>query len=181
MTANGDLVLDPTERTFTVAEAARVSGVSEFDIRNWMRRDVVSVGSKNRLGRIMFSAVDIIQLRVMGDFNRLTGSDPSSAVAIAEEVAGHCVAWMQRDNTHLHKTKDGKRKETRLVFHLGTDGKSPQTEKLIWDERAWGFNIPDPEEDGPHWSRRPYVILPIEQFFGDVLIELFDILNGETD
>ena len=180
MTAPGDRPFDPTERTFTVAEAARVSGVTEFDIRNWMRRDVVSVGSKNRLGRIMFSAVDIIYLRVMGDFNRLVKADPSSVAVVAEEVATHCVAWLQRDNKHLHRTEDGYRKETRLVFHLGEDGKSPKLEKFDWGETVFGIKVSDRGE-GMEWTRHPFVILPIEQFFGDVLEELWVILESESD
>lgn len=180
MTGIGNRPFDPTERTFTVAEASRVSGVTEFDLRNWMRRDVVSVGSKNRLGRIMFSAVDIIYLRVMGDLSRLAGAEPSSVAVIAEDVATHCVAWLQRDNKHLHQTKDGYRKETRLIFHLGADGKTPCLEKYDWGDSVFGFKVTDRGE-GLEWTRRPFIVLPVEQFFGDVLEELWTILESEVD
>lgn len=46
MTTPGDTPFDVDEYAFTVAEAAKVSQVSESDIRNWMRRGVVPVGKK---------------------------------------------------------------------------------------------------------------------------------------
>lgn len=176
----GDLPFDPTAYDFTVAEAARVSGVSEADIRNWMRRDVVPVGKKSRLGRIMFSALNIVQLRVIGDLNRMLGVDPSSANPIANQISDHCSAWMQRENAHLHQTKDGHRMETRMILNLGEDCATPSTANFEWGDTVFGFKVSERGE-GDGWTRRPFMVFPVEQIFGDVLDELWAILESEEE
>lgn len=176
MTAFGDTAFSPTEPAFTVAEAARVSGNTELDIRNWMRRDVISVGAKNRLGRIMFTALDIVQLKVIGDMNKLLGTDPSASLPIAKHVMEHCAAWLRRDNKHLHRTEDGFKRETRLVLHLGDDGRT----QIMTPFESDTLTLPVTDRgQGSEWTRRPIVVLPVEQFFGDILEELFQILEGE--
>jgi hypothetical protein len=179
MTTVGDSPFDPTDYAFTVAEAATVSQVSENDIRNWMRRGVVPVGTKSRLGRIMFSALDIVRLRVIGDLNKLLSVDPSAADPVANHVAEHCRAWMQRENVHLHQTPDGYRKETRLLLHLNPEGEGGALTPVEWGDTAFGFKVPE-RGSGQDWARRPMLILPVEQVFNDVLEELFQILEGES-
>lgn len=180
MTTAGETPFDPTEHAFTVAEAAKVSQVSESDIRNWMRRGVVPVGKKNRLGRIMFSALDVIRLRVIGDLNKLLTVDPSVADPIANHVAEHAKAWMRRENVHLHQTADGYRQQTRLICHLDPKGEGSAITAVSWGDAAFGFKIPERGDD-QSWVRRPMLILPVEQIFNDVLEELFQILEGESN
>lgn len=179
MTTLGDAPFDPTDYAFTVAEAATVSEVSENDIRNWMRRGVVPVGKKSRLGRIMFSALDIVRLRVIGDLNKLLSVDPSAADPVANYVAEHCRAWMRRENVDLHQTSEGYRKETRLLLHLNPEGEGGALTTVEWGKPAFGFKVPE-RGSGQDWVRRPMLILPIEQVFNDVLEELFQILEGES-
>ena len=180
MTTVGDSPFDPTDYAFTVAEAAAVSQVSENDIRNWMRRGVVPVGTKSRLGRIMFSALDIVRLRVIGDLNKLLSVDPSAADPVAKHVAEHCSAWLRRESTNLRRTPDGCRKETRLLLHLNPEGEGGALTPVEWGDTAFGFQIPE-RGSGQDWARRPMLILPVEQVFNDVLEELFQILEGESD
>lgn len=177
----GDRPFYPQEPNFTVAEAAKVSGVAEADIRNWMRRNAVQVGTKNRLGRIMFSALDVIKLRVIGDLGRLIGTEPSASRSIADFVANHCSEWMQKKNVHLHQTPDGKRRETRLILNLGEDGKTPSIGAVEWGESAFAVKVAERDEPGNQWTRRPFLIVPIEQVFQDVLNELFSILEEEEN
>ena len=175
-----DSPFDPSDPSFTVAEAAKVSQLSENDIRNWMRRDVVPVGTKSRLGRIMFTALDIVRLRVIGDLNKLLSVDPSRANEIAEPIVDRCAAWMQRENVHLHQTPDGYRRETRLLVGLSPEGSGAFISALDWGDTAMGFKIPERGEEN-QWARRPMLILPMEQIFNDVLDELFTILESEND
>lgn len=179
MTPVGDTPFNPTDYAFTVAEASKVSGVAEADIRNWMRRGVVPVGEKNRLGRITFSALDIVLLRVIGDLNKLLTVDPSAALPIAKHVADHCVAWLQKDNTHRHRTADGYRRETRLLLHLNPEGEGGAITPFEWGDTVFGFKVPE-RGTGEDWARRPMLILPVEQVFQDVLEELFQILEAEA-
>tara|TARA_B100001179_G_C18532078_1_gene377557 strand:- start:42 stop:581 length:540 start_codon:yes stop_codon:yes gene_type:complete len=174
-----DSPFEPNDPAFTVAEAARVSQLTESDIRNWMRREVVPVGTKSRLGRIMFTAKDIVRLRVIGDLNKLLSVDPSNGNVVAQYIANHFVEWMQRENTHLHVTPDGFKVETRLLVHLKLDGSGPEITPVAWGESAFGFKVPNRGE-GDAWARRPMLILPVEQIFLDVLNELFEIIEGEN-
>jgi len=178
MTTIGETSFDPNEHAFTVAEAAAVSQVSENDIRNWMRRDIVPVGKKSRLGRIMFSALDVVRLRVIGDLNKLLSVDPSAADPVAKHVTEHCHAWLRRENVHLHQTPDGFRRETRLLLHLSPEGEGSALTPFDWGETTFGFKVPKRGSD-QDWARRPMLILPVEQVFNDVLEELFQILEAD--
>ncbi|WP_306253887.1 MerR family transcriptional regulator [Parvularcula sp. IMCC14364] len=169
---------DPTDYAFTVAEASKASGLSEGSIRNFLRRETLPVGKKNRLGRIMFSALDTVRLRVIGDLNKLLSVDPSSAAPVAEHVVNHCAAWMRRENSHLHSDENGYRKETRLIIHLDRETGTPVMAPYAWGESLLGMKVPD-RGDEQDWARKPIVILPVEQIFGDVLEELFQILEAE--
>lgn len=180
MTAVGDLGFNPDEYDFTVAEAAKVSQVSENDIRNWMRRGVVPVGKKSRLGRIMFSALDIVRLRVIGDLSKLLSVDPSAANPVAEHVAKHGREWMQRENVHLRMDEEGFRRETRLVVHLDDSGQWSAMTPMDWGQKVLSFKIPERGDDNS-WARRPMLVLPVEQLFNDVFEELFQILEAEND
>lgn len=181
MTEKPDVKLDPTEYHFTVAEASRISGVSQNDIRNWIRpeRKVVELGSKNRIGRILFSALDIVQLRVIGDLNKLLSTEPSVSAFLARDIATHCHAWLYRDNKQLHVDEKGYRRETRLLVHLDDDGDSTVT-PFAWGSSVIGFKIPE-RGTGQDWARRPMLILPVEQIFTDVLEELWSLLEQEQD
>lgn len=181
MTMKPDVKLDPTEYQFTVAEASSVSGVGEHDIRNWIRpeREVVALGNKNRIGRILFSALDIVQLRVIGDLNKLLSAEPSKSALLARDIAAHCHAWLQRDNKHLHEDEKGYRRETRLLVHLGDDGVSTVT-PFAWGDSVFGFKIPE-RGTGQDWARRPMLILPVEQIFLDVLTDLRSLLEADED
>jgi len=180
MAKSGDTPFDPTQAAFTVSEAARVSGNSELDIRNWMRREVVPVGQKNRLGRIMFTALDIVRLKVIGDLSRLLKTEPSASGPLAEYVADHCARWMQKSNHELHLDENGHRLETRLLLHFGEDGRTPSITPIAWGESVFAIKVSGRGE-GMMWTRHPFLVLPVEQFFGDVLEELFQILEGEND
>jgi len=178
MASIGDTPFDPSDYSFTVAEAAQVSGVTEMQIRNWIRRDVTTVGKKNRLGRIMFNALDIVGLRVVGDLGHLLNVDPSASIPIAAQVSEHCGQWLQKDNHHLHATEDGFKRETRLVVHLSEDHKSASLTPFAWGDSVFGFKVSERGE-GSDWTRHPFLILPVEQIFCDVLDALFAILESE--
>lgn len=180
MTPIGNRPFDPTDYAFTVAEAAKVSQVAEVDIRNWMRRDVVPLGTKNRLGRIMFNALDIVHLRVIGDLITLLSVDPSVANPIGAHVADHCLRWLRKDGENITETPDGFRKETRLILHVNTETGLPELSAVDWGETVIGFTVPE-RGSGADWARRPMVMLPIEQIFGDVLEELFQILEQDEN
>lgn len=177
MTDSGEQTIDPTANAFTVAEAAKVARVSEMDIRNWLRRSIVPVGQKNRMGRIAFSQFDILHLRVIGDLNKLLSVDPSTANPIADIVVSRAFQWLQRENQHLRKTSDGKRVETRLIVNLGEDGLSSNTTAMDWGEMAL-FKIPERGADN-QWARGAFVVLPIEQIMHDVLEETWMIIETE--
>lgn len=178
MTSVSDTHFDPTENIFTVAEAAQVSRVSEYDIRNWMRRNVVPVGTKSRVGRIMFNALDIVYLKVIGDLNTLLSVDPSVASRVAAHVTERSAAWLQRDNTHLHATVDGYRKETRLLLHIDRESGEASLTPFEWGNSVLNYKIPDRDTEYD-WARRPTVVFPVEQIFEDVFEELWAILEGE--
>jgi len=174
----GDTPFDFNDYAFTVAEAADVAGVAELDLRNWMRRGITTMGKKNRLKRIMFNAKDIVALRVVGDLNRLLRVEPSMSLPIAARISEHFSEWMMKENRHLHEDADGHRVETRLIVHLAGDPAYPAITPFQWGESVFGFKVAQRGEEH-EWTRHPFIVLPVEQIFGDVLEQLFAILESE--
>ena len=87
------------EHQFTLAEAAMISGVPEKTIRNWLARGSLPIGLKHRLGRWLFSTLDIIRLRVMNDLtqNELVPMKPTDAAHLAAVVADRAMRATFRD------------------------------------------------------------------------------------
>lgn len=180
MTFDSNTPIDPRGYEFTVADAALVSGVSQNDIRNWMRRDVVSVGKKSRIGRIMFCPSDIVALRVIGDLNSLLSVDPSASKPVATYISNYFNEWMQRENRHLTVTESGHLRETRLILRLNSNGEGASIEQWEWGESVFNFKIPD-RDSAQNWARRPMLILPVEQIFFDVIRDLSELLEQELN
>ena len=81
-----DLLPDVSDRYFSLAEAAFAAGAAEQDVRNWLARKVIPIGKKHRLGRWMFSAVDIITLQIVNNLVENCGLSPSNAAVVTQAL-----------------------------------------------------------------------------------------------
>ncbi|MER8539150.1 hypothetical protein NKH17_06750 [Mesorhizobium sp. M1334] len=74
------------DRSFTSEEVIAFTGVDKFTFRNWLKRGVVEMGEKHRLGRWLFSPVDMIRVSAMVDLVENIGMSPSAASGLCDEV-----------------------------------------------------------------------------------------------
>jgi len=73
------------DHAFTTDEVIDFTGVDKFTFRNWLGRGVVEIGKKHRLGRWLFSTVDMIRVSTMVDLVEI-GMAPSLASEVCDEV-----------------------------------------------------------------------------------------------
>tara|TARA_B110000977_G_C10895521_1_gene423129 strand:+ start:240 stop:776 length:537 start_codon:yes stop_codon:yes gene_type:complete len=178
MTFDRSAPIYPKSYDYTVADTSTISGVSAFNIRNWMKRGVISIGKKSLNGRILFCPADLVALRVIGDLNKLLSVDPSASKSVAVYISDYFTKWMQRENKSLHVTEDGCRVETRLILRMDSSGDGVAVEQMGWGEAVFGFKIPERNSE-ESWARHPMLILPVEQIFFDVLNDLFELMEQE--
>ena len=75
-----------TQPSFTHGEACEISGVRSADLYNWIHRGIIDPGAKRRSGRRLYSIIDLIKLRVLGDLTHVIGMRPAFASAILDGV-----------------------------------------------------------------------------------------------
>jgi len=74
------------ERVFGTDELVEFTGVDAFSFRNWLKRGVVDVGEKHRVGRWLFSPADMIRVSTMVDLVEGVGLSPAAANSLADAV-----------------------------------------------------------------------------------------------
>jgi len=70
---------------FIHGDACAITGVDSMDLNNWIQRKVIDFGT-TIVGRRVYSIVDLVKLRVIGDLARTVTMKPTFAAAIAESV-----------------------------------------------------------------------------------------------
>lgn len=70
---------------FIHGEACAIAGVDSMDLNNWVQRGVIDFGT-TIVGRRVYSIIDLVKLRVIGDLARTLTLKPTFAAAIAESV-----------------------------------------------------------------------------------------------
>lgn len=92
---------------FIHGEACAIAGVDSMDLNNWVQREVVDFGT-TIVGRRVYSIIDLIKLRVIGDLARTLTMKPTFAAAIAESVLPRATEIAALDNNgkliHRHQS-----------------------------------------------------------------------------
>ena len=84
------------ERDFTSDEVIAFTDIEPATFRNWLKRDVVAIGEKHRLGRWLFSPIDMVKVSTMVDLGEF-GVAPASAASLCDMVANLLIEFA--DNT----------------------------------------------------------------------------------
>lgn len=102
--------IDLEEPWFVHGEAAEVAGVAKKDLENWVQRQIIDLGTMHRSGRRLYSVIDLIKLRVIGDLAQFLGMRPGFAAAVAESVMPRAaeIAALGDDGELLHRGYYGK-------------------------------------------------------------------------
>ena len=58
-------------------EACAIAGVNSMDLNNWVQRKVIDFGT-TMVGRRVYSIIDLVKLRVIGNLARTSSSSPHS-------------------------------------------------------------------------------------------------------
>jgi MerR HTH family regulatory protein len=78
--------IQPKEPQFTHGEAVAITALPSTTLNNWIQREVVRVGTMHRTGRRLYSLVDLIELKIVGELTELVAMPPANAAPIAKEV-----------------------------------------------------------------------------------------------
>lgn len=74
------------KRDFTSEEVISFTKIDPLTFRNWLKRGVVEIGEKHRLGRWLFSPIDMVKISAMVDLNQF-GVTPAAAASLCNMVA----------------------------------------------------------------------------------------------
>ncbi|UWR22631.1 MerR family transcriptional regulator [Sulfitobacter sp. S190] len=88
------------ERSFSTDELVSFSGVDPFTFRNWLKRGVINVGQKHRVGRWLFSPADIIRVSTVVDLVNDIGVSPAAANTLADAVLWFLETYIERAEEH---------------------------------------------------------------------------------
>jgi hypothetical protein len=93
---------------FIHGEACAIAGVDSMDLNNWVQRKVIDFGT-TIVGRRVYSILDLVKLRVIGDLARTLTMKPTYAAAIAESVLPRAteVAALDSKGQLIHRHPDG--------------------------------------------------------------------------
>jgi hypothetical protein len=75
-----------TEPAFTHGEAVEVAGVTSKTLNNWTQREIIALGTMHRTGRRLYSAADLVALKVIGALSQNLSVLPSFAAKLAEKA-----------------------------------------------------------------------------------------------
>lgn len=173
--------IDWNEHQFTLREACYLSGVADDDLRNWLKRGILDMGKRHKLGRWLFSGIDVIQLRIINELKLGAGIDVSTALRQLPLFTVRLLAIL-----------NGQGQQT------NADG-SPQTLEYVWLERGFKtaagdrapmlvpvwWNGSDGEmpdvmrHPDAKWSRRPHIIVPIDAIILDAKADVIAHLRAE--
>lgn len=92
---------------FIHGEACAITDVSTADLNNWTFRVGINLGTMI-VGRRVYSIIDLIKLRVIGDLARTLNMKPSFAAAIAESVMPRAtqIAALDNNGKLIHRHAD---------------------------------------------------------------------------
>lgn len=172
----GDRPIVYDDADFTMSEAARLSGVEEKTIRNWIARDVTDAGTKFG-GRWAFSFNDILKLKVAG---YLVGSlclEASAAAKIAKE-AGRMVAARALEQSERNPA-------TGKLIELETGFEHWQAVLVSFKDgnaTFWTAGCDPSRRDPPRYSnidhaslRRPYIVIPSDSIISELFFDIEDV------
>lgn len=164
-----DFEINFTDPQFTHGEAVEVSGVPSKQLNNWIQREVIHVGEMHRTGRRLFSPVDLLMLKIMGELTQMVGMPPASAADLASYAVKRASEMSERDDSGMLKYK-GLMGEGNNRAYLVTwfDGEGMKAKVSTLNDFFGAHSIP-----------HAVVVLPLDDIVMRVMNLCADILERE--
>ncbi len=100
-------LIDFTGAQFSHGEAVEITGVPSKALNNWTTRKVITLGIRRRPGRRLYSILDLIQLRIVGELWHSIQMPPASASALGNYAIERLLELYRRDEKGQIVYKDG--------------------------------------------------------------------------
>jgi hypothetical protein len=159
-----------SEPQFTHGEACSVSGVAGKDLSNWTQREVIDLGTLHRSGRRLYSILDLIKLRVIGDLARSIALQPSFAAAMAENVMPRAaeIAALNDDGELKHRGYHGNVSPHYLVAWVEPDKDKFHVARVEETKLLKAIQVP-----------HPVIVVPLDAIALTVTLKALALLDKE--
>ncbi len=163
----GDEPIDLTEPQLTHGEAVEITGVTAKTLNNWTAREVIDLGIMHRTGRRLYSIVDLIQLKIVGELSHMVQMPPAHAATVGRYAIKRFLEMARRDEDGKLIYK-GPAVEVRhfLIIWFDTEG-----HKILLVKGADFLT----EHSYPH----PIVVVPLDDIVTEVSTEALFLLERE--
>lgn len=164
--------LEPDDHRFTLTEAAQTTDVAESAIRNWMNREIASIGEKQPNGRWLFSARDIVKLAVVGDLTTITAMPLPDAFSVGDLVAGRLTEMLDLTSGEpavVAALRRGECWPSMRIYVLNWHGR----------KRIEAYREERGEEVTNHYATRTHLVIPVEQICAPVALRLFELMEHD--
>lgn len=165
------IVLD--DPTFSMAEAARLSGVEEKTVRNWIARDLTDAGSKFG-GRWAFSFNDVLKLKVAGYLANTLNLEAGAAARIAKEAGRMITARALQQSERDPRTGQ--------LIELQSEFQHWQAILVSFKDgnaTFWTAGADPSRHDPPRYAdidhaslRRPYIVIPCDPIITETMFDV---------
>jgi hypothetical protein len=165
-----ELKVELDEPLFTHGEACAVSGVDSKDLNNWIQRAVIELGTMHRSGRRLYSIIDLIKLRVIGDLLTTVKLLPASAAAIAKLVMPRAaeIAALDDDGELIHRGYHGTETPQFLAAWVEPDKDKFTVVRIAEAKLIEAVRVP-----------HPIILLPLDEIALTVTLKALALLDKE--
>ena len=173
MAITGNSPLNLLEPMFTHGEAVKVTGITSRTLSQWQQRNIASdVGEMHRTGRRLYSILDLVELRVIGDLVSITSMQPSIASAAARYVRERALELSERDENGTLKSIGQSPNNRRLAVLHFNNGKHSIRVTTYKDR------IKELEKNSIPF---PQVILPLDDIAKRVINDVIDMMEDSGE
>jgi hypothetical protein len=158
------------EPLFIHGEACAVTDIDTKDLNNWVQREVINLGVMHRSGRRLYSIIDLIKLRVIGDLARTLGMRPAFAAAMAESVTPRAaeIAALDDEGELKHRGYSGKDTPQYLVAWVEPDKDKLTVRRTDESKLLKAIQVP-----------HPVIVVPLDEVALTVTLKCLRLLDKE--
>lgn len=161
----GETLFDLKATQFTHGEAVEIAGVPSKTLNNWTHRAVIDIGAMHRTGRRLYSILDLIELKIVGELAEMTQMPPTQAAAVAKWARTRTLELSTRDSEG--KLPEVKPEERRFLMITFADG---MHKIAVMTGSDWFLKFT---------LSHPMVVVPLDDVIWEVVNKAFDVLERE--
>lgn len=186
------MILDKNDHRFTFSEMVGENRLEVMSVRNWIQREVVTIGYKHKLGRWLFSVSDRLLVRAMQNVLRLTAMSPGDAAVFAKIYVERFHELVTPDAFGKYPLlslleRGSKRGRLRLYLVPGMEGPIPIKATHLEDGRLTGYHklgthkyeIEAAEEKLRNIENIEHSMFPVDETIGYLYMRCVDDIYNE--